>query len=80
MAQIFQATFRRTATPHTRKKFDEFAATTGGLKFRLNTSVVPDAELDLICKLYNPDNRGGSQNVSEDEKVKRMKRRLEFSE
>src|SRR5207249_1359793 len=70
MAQTSQATFRRPPTSDTRRKFEEFATATGGLKFRLNTSVVPDAELDLISKLYSPDDRGGSQNVSTDEKMK----------
>jgi hypothetical protein len=79
MAQTFQAAFRRPATADTRRKFDEFATATGGLKFRLNTSVVPDAELELICKLYNPDDRASSQNLSTDEKMKRMQRMLEFS-
>jgi hypothetical protein len=81
MAQTFQSAFRQPTTPDRQRQFDEFAAATGGLAFRLSSSVVPDVELDLISKLYNPTGRGDTQSKDEsiDEKMKRMQRRLEFS-
>lgn len=50
------------------------------ITFRLATSIVPDCELDLISKLYNPDDRLVSQgkSLSHEEKLKRSERLLEF--
>jgi hypothetical protein len=80
MAQTFQAAFRRPVTSDARKQFNDFATATGGLAFRLATSVVPDSELGLISKLHASDGRAGIRGgeSSPDEKMKQMQRKLEF--
>jgi hypothetical protein len=82
MAQTFQAAFRRPPTSDARKQLEEFARATGGLAFRLAKSVVPDSELGLITKLQASDGRADLQGdeSSPDEKIKRMQRKLQFSQ
>jgi hypothetical protein len=81
MAQTFQSAFRRPATSEARRQFGNFASATGGLAFRLASSVVPDSELGSLDKLHASDGRAASRGEgSADEKMKRMQRKLEYSQ
>jgi hypothetical protein len=81
MAQTFQAVFRRPTTADSQKKFDEVARAAGDIQSRFGglTPLLPDAELDLISKLYNPDDRAVKQGKDEshEEMVRRLERSLE---
>jgi hypothetical protein len=83
-AQTFQAAFRHPGISDARKQlFDKFANGAGGAAMHLAVHLVPDSELALISRLYSSDTLGDirrDESLSDDEKMQRMQRKLEFSQ